>query len=259
MSNAENKSKPRPLETDVYACHATMSQVNRRTGEREIQNFVQVTVGNWYKELDFGSDFAASVDLHRVINAGADALTADDEPEEDRTQPPEGWTLSPPAPCDPDQWACVRDDDKQFAYGRSRELAIAAAWAEVDRPDLHAIGARMAVESLRSRHRDHGEGFVLVMGNRNRPPDEDPSWEVFIVTTFGANFTAIAQMVQYENEVGDDLGIGHLLPDCNMCEALCRVVYHECDIDGPFGTQSTQMAGLEIVQIDGKPAVEIYD
>lgn len=169
----------------------------------------------------------------------------------DRSVEPPGWRLHQPE--SGEEWVCVRDDGRLAGTGKTQEEAIADAWREADRPDLHAIGARMCVEQLRERDA-HGDGFVLVMGTRLRPPDEEPTWETFIVTSFGVNHTGLAQ-VEKDAEGGH---FGLDLPECEMCDALCRVVYEEAERDEYGRVCVPAISFLEVVEIDGKPAIEVY-
>jgi hypothetical protein len=169
----------------------------------------------------------------------------------DRSIEPDDWTMQ--APTEPGgEWVCVRHDDRLAAFGATREAAVAATWIEVDRRDLHAIGARMAVAQLGLRNA-HGDGVVRVMATRQGPPDDPASWEVFIVASFGVNHTALRQ-VEDENEDGD---FGLTFPDCEQCEALCRIVYEDAECD-EFGRVCVPaISYLEIIDIDGKPAIEV--
>jgi hypothetical protein len=176
---------------------------------------------------------------------------------QDRTQEPEGWTLRP-TPHDPDAgWQCARDDNRLFAFGKTPEEAIANAWIEVDRPDLHAIGARLYLEQLGLRN-GHGPGLVLVMAQRSMPDSDDPSWQASIVTSFGVNHCALMEIEKSAAEHGDDFGL--TFPDCNQCDVLCRVLFESDEWDESYTRRITKGGPyLEIITIDGKPAVEIWD
>jgi hypothetical protein len=164
---------------------------------------------------------------------------------------PPGWRLHQPE--SDEEWVCVRDDGRLAGTGKTQEEAIADAWREVDRPDLHAIGARMCVEQLRERNA-HGDGFVLVMGTRLRPPDEEPTWDTCIVTSFGVNHHGLEAVIK-DSEDGN---FGLDLPDCEWCEALCRVVYEEAECDEYGRVCVPAISYLEVVEIDGKPAIEVF-
>lgn len=174
----------------------------------------------------------------------------------DRTIEPDGWTLSD---CGDDGWQCHRDQ-KVWVSGATREAAIAEAWRELDRVDLHALGARLCVEDLREL-RDHGLGYLLLLGNRARPPDENPTWQMDINVAFGVHQCAMAGLHK-DYGATSDFDIGDHLPGPDqvgeMCEVLVRVLYDSGDTDEYGRTTCPASFGVEVVKIGDKLAVEVW-
>ena len=174
---------------------------------------------------------------------------------QDQTREPDDWILRDcgDAALDDDRWHCHRHDHKVWAFGATQEAAIAAAWREVGRVDLYALGARLCSENILER-RAHGHGYILLDGHRVRPDGEEPTWALCIDTSFGAPMVAIEDMRKAYGEYSDfDISDGLPSDDAaEQCEVLCRVLYD----DGDENIRSS--FGLEIVMVDSKPAIEAW-
>ena len=112
--------------------------------------------------------------------------------------------------------------------------------------DLHALAARLCLENIGTVE-DRGEGFVVVFAD---------SEGANITAAFGVRPWALT----YLHEADDGtLGIGGDLPsDGAACEVVCRVVTEPPRMGAGLGVIDDGLAYLEIVWLDGVPAMEVH-
>jgi hypothetical protein len=171
--------------------------------------------------------------------------------------PPAGWDAPRENLADPEGgWLCSQIDGHLSAFGPTREAAVAEAWRIHKLRDLHRTAAGLCKRALGTPGRRRGMGLVICTVHRTRPPDAEPGHWASIDAVFGADFAVIKGIA--DARADGDLGFFDELPECSICEVLCEVVREDDERDEQGRTTYRGHDYLEIVKLNGKPAIEVW-
>lgn len=170
--------------------------------------------------------------------------------------PPADWNAPTPNLADEDGgWICSQIDGHLSALGKTRAEAVAEAWRVHKLSDLHRIATGLCRRELGTPGRRRGMGLVICTVHRTSPPDAERGWWAGIDAVFGADFGVI-KAIDAACKDGD-LGFSDQLPECEICEVLCRVVREPEEYDEQGRMTYRGCDYLEIVELGGQPAISV--
>ena len=126
------------------------------------------------------------------------------------------------------------------------EVAASTVGMTTTPRDLHVTAAQLALEHI-GTHEARGEGFAVVYVHRSPAGDED-------VVDISAVYGVRPEVLAYLIEANDGwYGLEAGIPAGEILEVLCRV------INEPPTMGSEGLSYLEIVNLDGQPAIESFE